>query len=51
MLNFVAQGKRTLQSMIFEPATRTIYLAAGANAPSQGYHRLDLKPLFGTTPH
>jgi predicted choloylglycine hydrolase len=51
MLNFVAQGKRTLQSMIFEPGTRTIYLAAGANAPSQGYHRLDLKPLFGTTPH
>ena len=41
-----AQGKATLQSMVFEPANRVIYLAVGANAPTKGYHRFDLSPHF-----
>jgi isopenicillin-N N-acyltransferase-like protein len=32
MLAQVSPGKATLQSMIFEPATRTIYLSTGASA-------------------
>jgi predicted choloylglycine hydrolase len=46
MLGKVAQGKMTLQSMVFEPSNRVIYLAVGKNAPKQGYHRLELKPFF-----
>ncbi len=46
MLAHVAQGNMTLQSMIFEPSNRVLYLAVGANAPTRGYHMLDLKPLF-----
>ena len=46
MLGAVAQGKMTLQSMIFEPSSRVIYLAVGANAPRKGYHKLALGPLF-----
>lgn len=46
MLGHVAQGKMTLQSMVFEPANRVIYLAVGANATQQPYRRLDLKPRF-----
>ena len=32
MLAKVSPGKATLQSMIFEPATRTIYLSTGTSA-------------------
>jgi predicted choloylglycine hydrolase len=46
MLAGVAQGNMTLQSMIFEPANRVIYLAVGKNAPTRGYHRLELAPHF-----
>ncbi|MEA2709779.1 MAG: isopenicillin-N N-acyltransferase like protein [Phycisphaerales bacterium] len=46
MLARVAQGKMTLQSMVFEPSNRMLYLAVGKNAPAQGYHALDLKPYF-----
>jgi hypothetical protein len=46
MLGSAAQGKMTLQSMVFEPAERVMYLAVGKNAPRRGYHKLDLKPLF-----
>jgi predicted choloylglycine hydrolase len=46
MLGHVAQGKMTLQSMVFEPSNRIIYLAVGKNAPKQGYHALDLKKYF-----
>lgn len=46
MLAAVAQGKMTLQSMVFEPSNRVIYLAVGANAPTTKYHRLDLKEHF-----
>jgi len=46
LLARVSQGKLTLQSMVFEPANRVIYLATGANAPSHLYQRLDLKGYF-----
>src|SRR5687768_6126520 len=46
MLGKVAQGKMTLQSMVFEPANRVIYLAVGKNAPQQGYHKLELGKYF-----
>jgi predicted choloylglycine hydrolase len=46
MLGQVAQGKMTLQSMVFEPSNRVLYLAVGAQATSQPYHRLDLKTYF-----
>jgi isopenicillin-N N-acyltransferase-like protein len=49
MLSHVVQGEggdMTLQSMIFEPANRVIYLATGADAPSRAFERIDLKPYF-----
>jgi hypothetical protein len=49
MLGDVVQGTNgdmTIQSMIFEPANRVIYLATGLNAPSRPYERIDLKPYF-----
>jgi hypothetical protein len=39
-------NKSTLQSMVFEPANRVIYLAAGADASHREYGRLDLRPYF-----
>jgi hypothetical protein len=48
LLGRVAQGDMTLQSMIFEPSTRTLYLATGSNAPRKSYHRLDLKRYFAS---
>lgn len=36
----------TLQSMVFEPANRILYLAAGTQAASRHYYKLDLKPYF-----
>lgn len=49
MLAHVAQGKETLQSMVFEPSNRVIYLATGANAASGTFYRIDLKPHFSPT--
>lgn len=46
MLANVAQGNKTLQSMVFEPSTRVIYLATGKNAPTNGYASLDLNKYF-----
>jgi hypothetical protein len=46
MLAKAAQGDFTLQSMVFEPSTRTLYLSAGRNAASGKFHRLDLKKYF-----
>ncbi len=46
MLGEVEQGRDTLQSMIFEPAGRVIYLSAGTRAAEGDFHRLDLKPYF-----
>ena len=36
----------TIQSMVFEPANRVLYLAVGAGAPNHGFARIDLKPHF-----
>lgn len=48
MLARVAQGRDTLQSMIFEPGNRLMYLSVGAAAHTKEYHRLDLrKQLLG----
>jgi predicted choloylglycine hydrolase len=49
MLSSVVQGKNgdmTLQSMVFEPANRVIYLATGSDAPARTFDRIDLKPYF-----
>jgi isopenicillin-N N-acyltransferase like protein len=46
MLAGAAQGDMTFQSMVFEPANRTLYLAIGANAPKHGFVKIDLKPCF-----
>lgn len=47
MLTGAAQGDDTIQSMIFEPADRVIYLAVCAAAPNHGFARIDLKRYFG----
>lgn len=41
-----SQGKKTLQSMVFEPSTRILYLSTGENAARKPFYRLDLKPYF-----
>lgn len=46
MLAHVCAGPATLQSMIFEPANRVIYLSTGARAAMGTFEKLDLKPLF-----
>jgi isopenicillin-N N-acyltransferase-like protein len=46
MLGRVAQGKMTLQSMVFEPANRIVYLATGSEAPKHPYERIDLNQWF-----
>ncbi|MEO6567281.1 MAG: C45 family peptidase [Opitutaceae bacterium] len=46
MLDHVAQGNMTLQSMVFEPANRVIYLSRGKNATKQPYEKIDLAPHF-----
>jgi predicted choloylglycine hydrolase len=46
MLAHVAQGKSNLQSMIFEPVDRVIWLSTGARAASGTFYRLDLQPYF-----
>lgn len=48
MLASVAQGKFTMQSMVFEPANRVMYLSTGKNAADKEFHRLDLKKRFGS---
>jgi isopenicillin-N N-acyltransferase-like protein len=50
MLAEVSQGKRTLQSMVFEPSNRVMYLSTGKNAAKKPFHRLDLKPYFEKKP-
>jgi hypothetical protein len=49
MLGTVVQGSHgdvTLQSMIFEPSNRVLYLATGFDAPAHPYERVDLKRYF-----
>lgn len=50
MLAHVAQGDMTLQSMVFEPSNRVLYLALGADAPKHEYDRIDLKRYFDIAP-
>ena len=46
MLADVSPGNPTLQSMVFEPANRVIYLSTGADATSKPYYRVDLNQYF-----
>jgi isopenicillin-N N-acyltransferase-like protein len=46
MLSRSAQGDMTLQSMVFEPSNRVMYLATGKNAPTKNFEKIDLKPLL-----
>jgi predicted choloylglycine hydrolase len=46
MLATVAQGKMTMQSMIFQPGDRVLYLATGKDAVLNPYSRIDLAPLL-----
>ena len=46
MLRHVQQEGSTLQSMIFEPANRVIYLSTGMNAADGEMRKIDLKEYF-----
>jgi predicted choloylglycine hydrolase len=46
MLAGAAQGKLTMQSMVFEPANRVVYLSTGKYAADGEFHRLDLRKLL-----
>ena len=46
MLNQVAQGDFTLQSMVFEPTRELMYLAVGTHATTRPYVRYDLGGLM-----
>jgi hypothetical protein len=46
MLERVQQEGLTMQSMIFEPANRVIYLATGSRAPERKFVKLDFKLYF-----
>jgi hypothetical protein len=49
MLGKVVQGTdgdMTLESMVFEPANRIVYLATGLDAPAHTFERIDLKFYF-----
>jgi hypothetical protein len=46
MLHAVQQGDDTIQSMIFEPANRVMYLSTGAQSASKPLHRIELKRFF-----
>jgi isopenicillin-N N-acyltransferase-like protein len=42
----VSPGKETLQSMVFEPSNRVIYLSTGAGAASKTFYKIDLRTHF-----
>jgi isopenicillin-N N-acyltransferase like protein len=46
MLKDVQQGTMTLQTMVFEPTTRTLYLATGKKAAERQMKRLELTTYF-----
>jgi len=46
IIQSVAVRHFTLQSMVFEPANRTIYLSTGESAGDGPYHRIDLGALM-----
>ena len=46
MMAEVSPGRQTLESMVFEPANRVIYLSAVADATKGTYYQIDLKKYF-----
>ncbi len=46
MLEHVQQGDLTMESMIFEPANRVVYLATGLRAADRKFTRIDLGAYF-----
>ena len=46
MLATAAQGNFTMQSMIFEPRERVLYLATGKDSAARPYSRIELAPLL-----
>jgi hypothetical protein len=46
LLAKVSPGRETLQSMVFEPTNRVIYLSTGAGASTGTFYRLDLNSYF-----
>lgn len=46
IIQSVAVPYFTIQSMVFEPSTRTIYLSTGESAGEGPYHRIDLGTLM-----
>ncbi len=48
MLDSVSQGRMTLQSMVFEPSSRVIYLATGAEATKRAYQKIELAHYFNS---
>jgi isopenicillin-N N-acyltransferase-like protein len=46
MLATTAQGAMTMQSMIFQPGDRVLYLATGKDSAANPYDRYDLAPLL-----
>ena len=46
MLAKVSPGDETLQSMVFEPTNRVIYLSAGADAAHHTFYKVDLNSYF-----
>ena len=50
MLAGAALGKLTMQSMVFEPANRVVYLSTGEHAADGEFHRLDLGAYFSPSP-
>ncbi len=46
LLEHVQQGNLTMQSMIFEPANRVLYLAVGTLAADRKYSKIDLGAYF-----
>jgi hypothetical protein len=46
MLDEVSQGPVTMQSMVFEPSERVVYLAADENATRKPFKRIELGQYF-----
>jgi predicted choloylglycine hydrolase len=46
MLSEVSQGNMTMQSMVFEPANRVIWLSTGARAAHGKFEKIELAPYF-----
>jgi isopenicillin-N N-acyltransferase-like protein len=47
MLAKVSDPGFTMQSMVFEPSNRVLYLSVGKDAAHGQFHKLDLTPYFG----